>query len=90
MYQIESAPTPPPSHAATLREIAEWCDSFGHLGHAEQLRAAADALERLEQAVETVVSTFERDEAQGYRSRDRQFAIDLLRRVSAFRTLEGR
>ncbi len=33
----------------------------------------------LEQAVAAVVETFERDEAQGYRSRDRQFAISILR-----------
>jgi hypothetical protein len=29
-------------------------------------------------AVETVLKTFRADEAQGYRSRDRQYAIDIL------------
>jgi hypothetical protein len=28
--------------------------------------------------METVLNTFKRDEAQGYRSRDRQFAIEIL------------
>lgn len=34
---------------------------------------------RLREAIETVLNTFEADEAQGYRSRDRQYAIEILR-----------
>lgn len=30
-------------------------------------------------AVKTVLETFEKDEAQGFRSRDRQYAITILR-----------
>lgn len=36
------------------------------------------------EACEHVLQTFERDEARGYRSRDRQFAIDLLKKASEF------
>lgn len=36
---------------------------------------------RLLAAITCVVETFEKDEARGYRSRDRQFAIEILRRV---------
>jgi len=45
------APTPPSSHAATLREIAAVIKGGGtpRLERVDQLRAAADALERLEQ-----------------------------------------
>ncbi len=51
------APTPPPSHAATLREMArsigEYPYAVAHTGinveFADHLRAAADAMERLEQ-----------------------------------------
>lgn len=38
----------------------------------------ADEISRLRRALEHVVETFKRDEAQGYRSRDRQFAIEIL------------
>lgn len=34
-----------------------------------------------EAGIQTVVETFERDEAQGFRSKDRQFAIEILRKV---------
>lgn len=34
---------------------------------------------QMQKAIELVVSTFEKDEAQGYRSRDRQFAIEVLK-----------
>lgn len=33
---------------------------------------------KLHEAVELVIATFEKDEAQGYRSKDRQFAISIL------------
>lgn len=36
---------------------------------------------RLEQVARLILETFRRDEAQGYRSRDRQFAIALLAAV---------
>jgi hypothetical protein len=36
-------------------------------------------IERLREAAKLVVATFEKDEAQGFRSRDRQFAISILR-----------
>jgi hypothetical protein len=42
---------------------------------------AADEIERLREAITVVVETFARDEEQGYRSRDRRFAIDVLRMV---------
>jgi hypothetical protein len=40
---------------------------------------ANEALIELKTAVEAVLNTFETDEAQGYRSRDRQYAISILR-----------
>lgn len=43
------------------------------------LARALSALTEQEQAIACVIETFERDEGQGYRSRDRQFAIDVLR-----------
>lgn len=52
---------------------------------AEQLRlvwnarGAADL--KLRTAVETVLEKFTRDEAQGYHSRDRQYAIEILGRA---------
>jgi len=36
---------------------------------------------KMRKAIERVVTTFEKDEAQGFRSRDRQFAIEILRSV---------
>jgi hypothetical protein len=40
----------------------------------------AQEIAELEAAISQVVTTFERDEAQGYHSRDRQFAIETLKR----------
>lgn len=37
-----------------------------------------ERLRRLEQMARHVLETFQKDEAQGYRSRDRQYAIELL------------
>lgn len=37
--------------------------------------------ERLHDAVDHVLRVFEKDEAQGYRSKDRQFAIEILRKA---------
>jgi hypothetical protein len=63
-----------------------------HLGHnpswikASDVEAHLRAVEaahqqeiaQLNAAISCVVETFKRDEAQGYRSRDRQFAIEVL------------
>jgi hypothetical protein len=38
-------------------------------------------VEELERDIEYVLHTFEQSEGLGYRSRDRQFAIEILRRV---------
>jgi hypothetical protein len=43
-----------------------------------RVQALRAELEQLQQAVKAVVETFSRDEAQGFRSRDRQFAIEIL------------
>ena len=43
------------------------------------LHEAADEIEQLGFKIKTVLETFERDEAQGYRSKDRQFAISILK-----------
>ena len=52
---------------------------------AEQLRlvwnARGAADQELRTAAETVVQRFTADEAQGYRSRDRQYAIEVLGRA---------
>jgi len=42
-------------------------------------------VERLTAALACIVTTFTKDEMQGYRSRDRQFAIEIARRA-----LEGK
>lgn len=69
------------------------CESFAAIGidiSEEQLRKFEGALfarglnvawrtPNLRHAVETVVSTFEKDEMQGFRSKDRQFAIEILK-----------
>ena len=36
---------------------------------------------RLREAIEYVVTKFEQDEAQGYRTKDREFAITILRKA---------
>jgi hypothetical protein len=36
---------------------------------------------RLRKAIETVLTTFEKDEEQGYHSRDRKYAITILRQA---------
>ena len=41
--------------------------------------AAEAKVRRLREGIAAVVDTFARDEAQGYRSKDRQFAIEVLR-----------
>lgn len=48
-----------------------------HSGQSQVL--SLEKVQRLYDFAKTVLDTFEKDEAQGYRSRDRQFAIDLLR-----------
>lgn len=55
---------------------------FTQNASAELLLESAAEIERLlkiERAATVVVETFEKDEAQGYRSKDRQFAIAVLR-----------
>jgi hypothetical protein len=47
----------------------------------ERAEKAEAEIERLRETIKVVVETFERDEAQGYRSRDRRYAIDILRMV---------
>jgi hypothetical protein len=47
---------------------------------AAELEAAAGECERLRADVAFVVERFKRDEAQGFRSRDRRFAIEILDR----------
>lgn len=44
------------------------------------LTAPSEYEEGLEAAVKTVLDNFKKSEAQGYRSRDRQYAIDILER----------
>lgn len=45
----------------------------------QEKQAAESAITRQQQAIRFVHDTFVRDEAAGYRSRDRQFAIEVLR-----------
>lgn len=57
------------------------CAACDHVAAANEFDRAeqADAqLATLTAAVETVVTTFQCDEAQGFHSKDRQFAIDIL------------
>jgi hypothetical protein len=49
----------------------------------EQRHDAEEANQTLRAALEYVVTKFEKDEAAGYRSRDRQFAIEILRAALA-------
>jgi hypothetical protein len=48
--------------------------------HHRAVNAEAE-IERLRKAITDLVETFEKDEAQGYRSKDRQFAISILRKA---------
>lgn len=45
----------------------------------QSLVLSVDKVQKLYDFAKTVLDTFEKDEAQGARSRDRQFAIELLR-----------
>ncbi|WP_316176284.1 hypothetical protein [Bradyrhizobium sp. SZCCHNRI1073] len=54
-------------------------DANGPGATASETAALNERIAKLETAIEVVVSTFEKDEAQGFRSRDRQFAIDILK-----------
>lgn len=51
----------------------------------DELYAGRDAMKariaELEQTITVVLENFEKSEAQGYRSRDRQYAIEILRKV---------
>ncbi len=44
-------------------------------------RVENERLQGIETAARIILQNFEQSEAQGYRSRDRQFAIDILRKV---------
>lgn len=55
----------------------EWFED--HDGQA--LVLSTEKVRLLYDYAKTVLETFEKDEARGYRSRDRQFAIDLLRKA---------
>jgi hypothetical protein len=57
----------------------------GHPDEVADLRRRRDELEteveRLRVAIETVASTFEKDREQGFKTRDKDFAITILRQV---------
>jgi len=58
------------------------CDSRDFCDNArDELTAAQIEGGRLRKAIEFVLDTFEKSEAHGYRSRDRQFAISILRKA---------
>lgn len=44
----------------------------------EQVNAENERLRQVEAMARYVLEKFQKDEAQGYRSRDRQFAIEML------------
>jgi hypothetical protein len=56
------------------KPLADWATPKEVAG----MKAEIDRLKRLEKAARTVLETFQKDEAQGYRSRERQYAIDML------------
>lgn len=74
-----------PVKGVTMGHIRAWHDSYAELEHEahRDYQALEANLGRLSGAINTVLSTFEKDEAQGYRSKDRQFAIDILRKATA-------
>ena len=74
-----------PVKGVTMGDIRAWYDSYVELEHESHrdYQALEADLGRLSGAINTVLSTFEKDESQGYRSRDRQFAIDILRKAVA-------
>ena len=62
-----------------LRKNARYCPTDTRIPIL--LTEAADKIERLLAAIEYVVTRFERDEAQGYHTKDREFAITILRKA---------
>jgi hypothetical protein len=60
--------------------IAAFADAI-RAAESDACKELAKEIERLREAIKVVVETFEKDEAQGYRSRDRRYAIDILRTV---------
>ena len=72
-----------PVKGVTMGDIRAWHDYHVELEHESHgdYQALEATLGRLSGAINTVLSTFEKDEAQGFRSRDRQFAIDILRKA---------
>jgi hypothetical protein len=42
---------------------------------------ALAVIERMREAIEYVMTKFEQDEAQGYHTKDREFAITILRKA---------
>ena len=53
-------------------------DGRSRMLNQEKVAAEIERLQRVEHMARCVLETFRKDEAQGYRSRDRQFAIELL------------
>ena len=51
--------------------------------HASDYDKLLSLYREIRQSVQTVVSTFQADEDQGYRSRDRQYALGILKRVKS-------
>jgi hypothetical protein len=58
----------------------------GHPEEVVDLRRRRDELEaeveRLRTAIETVASTFEKDREQGFKTKDKDFAITILRQAA--------
>lgn len=53
--------------------------TYGHVPLTlEDAAKEIERLRRIEAMAQRVLETFQKDEAQGYRSKDRQFAIELL------------
>lgn len=57
-------------------EIAEW----GRDNYSDSFVASED-YDQLRRSVEIVIKTFEDSESAGYQSRDRRYAIDVLRKA---------
>lgn len=75
------APDDEPVKGVTMGHVRHWHDEYAEMeseAHRDYQSLEAE-IGRLSSAIRRVVDTFEKDEAQGYRSRDRQFAIDVLK-----------
>ena len=70
-----------PVKGVTMGHIRHWhdeCVAMESESHRDYQSLEAEN-GRLSSAIRKVVDTFEKDEAQGYRSRDRKFAIEILK-----------